>query len=104
MHKTIKRFGMEGKIGDDADFTRLRSQYESLIVQEMRDLGYVPVLDLGPYWSTSYVKLEETYEFIVSVYGVYIGRRRSWEVEGISAGREIKRLIPPTKLKPPSVQ
>jgi len=102
MHKTIKRFAMEGKVGDDAYFARLRAHYEMLLVQNMRDQGYVPVLDLGPYWSTSYRKEEDEYEFLLSIYGVYLGRRRSWEVEGISAGREIKRLTPRTKSKPPS--
>ncbi|AXH49199.1 hypothetical protein HWB76_gp203 [Streptomyces phage Blueeyedbeauty] len=102
MHKTIKRFGFEGKVNDDADFPRIRAQYESLILREMRELGYVPVLDLGPYWSTEYVKPDDAYEFVLSVYGVYLGRRRSWEVEGISNGREIKRPTPPTKSKQPS--
>jgi hypothetical protein len=102
MHKTIKRFGFEGKIGDDANFARLRSQYENMIVKEMRELGYVPVLDLGPYWSTFYIREESSYDFILSIYGIYLGRRRSWEVEGISNGREITRPTPPTKSKRPS--
>lgn len=93
---------MEGEIGDDADFPRVRAQYESLILNEMRAQGYVPVLELGPYWSTHYVRPKETYEFALSVYGVYIGRRRSWEVEGISNGREIGRPTPPTKSRRPS--
>jgi|SRR5882757_3410771 len=102
MHKTIKKFGLSGEIGDDADFARLRSLYESIIVKEMRELGYVPVLDLGPYWSTSYIRPKESYEFILSVYGVYIGRRRSWEVEGMVNGTEVMRPTPPIKSKPPS--
>jgi hypothetical protein len=102
MHKPIKRFGFSGVVGDDADFPRLRAQYEDLIVKEMRDLGYVPVLDLGPYWSTKFTKETLSYEFIISIYAVHVGRRRSWEVEGMSNGTEIKRLTPPTKSKPPS--
>lgn len=91
---------MSGEIGDDADFARLRSQYEHVILDDMRELGYVPVLDLGPYWSTLYIKPK--YEFELSIYGVYVGRRRSWEIEGISNGREIMRPTPPTKSKPSS--
>jgi len=102
MHKTIKRFGMSGKIGDDADFARLRSYYEHMVLEEMRELGYVPVLDLGPYFSTAFDKPKAIYQFDLSVYGVYLGRRRSWEVEGISNGREIMRPTPPTKSKQPS--
>ncbi|QNN99160.1 hypothetical protein SEA_FAUST_57 [Streptomyces phage Faust] len=102
MHKTIKRFGFQGEIGDDADFSRLRAQYENMILGEMRELGYVPVLDLGPYFSTIFDKPKNKYEFVLSVYGVYLGRRRSWEVEGISNGREVLRPTPPTKSKQPS--
>lgn len=102
MHKTIKRFGLEGIVGDDADFPRLRSQYENMILKEMRESGYVPVLDLGPYWSTSFVKDKLSYQFILSVYGVYVGRKRSWEIEGIVNGTEVMKPTPPTKSKPPS--
>ena len=102
MHKVIKRFGLEGKIGDDADFARLRAQYENMTVKEMREAGYIPVLDLGPYFSTLFDKDSGEYEFKLSIYGVYIGRRRSWEVEGVSNGREIMKPTPPTKLQRPS--
>jgi hypothetical protein len=97
MHKTIKRFGFEGEIGDDADFARLRTMYEKMIVDDMRENGYVPVLDLGPYWSTSYVQKRDSYDFMLSVYGIYVGRRRSWQIEGMVNGRELKKYIPPTK-------
>lgn len=99
MHKTIKRFGLDGEIGDDADFARLRTQYEHMVVEEMRELGYIPVLDLGPYFSTEFDKEKSKYQFILSVYGVYVGRRRSWELEGISNGKEILKPTPPTKSK-----
>lgn len=88
---------MEGKIGDDADFARLRSYYEAMILNDMRDRGYIPVLDLGPYWTTIYIKAEEAYDFMLSVYGIHVGRRRAWQLEGISDGREIKKPTPPTK-------
>jgi len=88
---------MEGKIGDDADFARLRAQMENMIVQEMRHKGYVPVFDLGPYWSTSYNKEADNYDFMLSVYGVYVGGRKAWRIHGISDGREIKRYTPPDK-------
>lgn len=102
MHKTIRRFGMDGVVGDDADFTRLRAQYEALILHQMRDMGYVPVLDLGPYWSTEYDWENELYSFILSIYGVRVGKSRAWTVEGIAHGREIPRSIPPNKSSPSS--
>lgn len=85
MHKKIERFGFDGQIRDDSDFIRLRAQYESLVVHQMRDDGYVPVLDLGPMWSTQYNK-DETYSFDLTVYGVYVGRKKAWTIEGMDGG------------------
>lgn len=80
-HKTPKRFSMDGTIGDDADFARLRTQYENLLIQQMRADGYVPVLDLGPFFSTQ-LNDDQTYAFVLSVYGVFVGKKHVDEYEG----------------------
>lgn len=103
MHKTIKRFGMEGTVGDDSALIRMREQFERMILQEMRDKGYVPVLDLGPYWSTSWKQDKDVYEFTLSVYGVHVGEERACQVEGISDGREMPRHTPRSKSNQSSV-
>ena len=97
MHKAIKRFGLEGVLDDDSSFARLRDYYESQIVRDMREDGYVPVLDLGTYWSTDFTGTN--YNFKLSVYGVKVGRKKAWEVEGFAGGREVPRHTPPTKSK-----
>jgi hypothetical protein len=90
MHPNISRFGFDGVINDDSDFIRLRAQYETLIVHQMRDDGYVPLLDHGPMFSTT--KLEKGYEFVLTVYGQYVGKRKSWAIEGISgSGQQFPR-------------
>ena len=103
MHKKIERFGFDGQIKDDSAFPRLRAQYESLVVHQMRDDGYVPVLDLGPLWSTKYQVKTDLYEFDLTVYGVYVGRRKAFSIEGMDgSGRFLPRYTPKTKSNPPS--
>ena len=53
-HKKIKDFSLDGTIYDEADFLKLRNQYEQIIEEYMRIKGYIPHLDLDPIFSTSY--------------------------------------------------
>lgn len=92
LHKTIKRFGIEGQIADDAMFIRFREQQESMLIAAMRESGYVPVLGFGPFFSTAYNEDKDTYDFSLSVYGVYVGIKRAGSVEGVDgAGRWYER-------------
>jgi hypothetical protein len=86
-HKNIKRFQMNGVIGDDSDILRLYAQYVNLLTHQMREQGYVPVLDLSPAWSLSYNG--KTYDFLLTLHGVYLGRVRSKKVSGITGLKEI---------------
>lgn len=98
MHKPIKRFALDGIVGDDSAIPRLRNQFEQMLLTDMRESGYVPVLGLGPYWSTSYETAKNQYDFVLSVYGVFVGKREACKVEGISVdGLTIPRTAP-TKL------
>lgn len=81
-HKSIKRFGFDGEIGDCKDFIRTRETFAQMILTQMREDGYVPVLDIGPLWSTSYKAETQTFDFIISLYGVYVGTRKAQEIEG----------------------
>lgn len=83
---------MDGVVGDDADFLRLRNQYEAMTIQVMKEKGYTPVLGLGPFWSTAYDEKTETYTFISSVYGVYVGRKKACQLEGITVDGKETRL------------
>jgi hypothetical protein len=85
MHEHVKRFQTAGTIASDSDFIRMRETYESFLITEMREAGYVPVLDLGPHWSTKYISDDKGYEFVITLYGVRVGKRRSWDLEGMTA-------------------
>jgi hypothetical protein len=91
MHRNVKRFGMDGEVADDSDFARLRSMYEKMITEQMRDEGYVPLIGYGPFWSTSYDVEKDNYKFLSSVHGIYVGRKKSWEIQGITVE---DRIIP----------
>src|SRR6478736_7398288 len=85
-HRPVKRFQEKGSVADDSDFIRTRETLDKVITDGMRDEGYVPILDLGPFWSTS---LEgEHYTFVLSYYGVFVGREKAWKTLGMDgAGR-----------------
>ena len=73
MHEDILRFTREGEIRDDSDFIRIKNELIRDIRNEMRDRGFVQILDLDPHWSTSYCEEKKRYSFKLSAYGVYIG-------------------------------
>jgi hypothetical protein len=90
MNKKLKSFGMQGQINDDAAIPRLRLQYERLIESDMREQGYVPILDLDIQFSLLYDEEQDLYEFDIVVYGVYVGKKKAHLYEGFSG----QSLIP----------
>jgi hypothetical protein len=94
---------MQGTIVDDKLFTRARTEYEKYIIDDMRNPGFVPVLGVGPYFSTE-LNEDGHYDFIITAYGTFVGERKAWRIEGIEpeTGTLYPRYIRPSKLKPPS--
>jgi hypothetical protein len=99
MHKKVKRFGLEGTIADDSMFIKSREDYEKMLTDSMRDSGYVPVLGMGPYFSTTFDHDRKVYAFVVSAYGVFVGEKKGWKYEGLdlSDGRLYKKTTPANK-------
>lgn len=98
MHSKVRKFSLNGEYKSDAEVTRLRDQKEALLIYEMREKGYAPLLDFGPFWSTYYIEQDDKYEFILSVYGAHVGEKEAWEIEGITqSGKPLRRIIPQTK-------
>ena len=87
MHKRIKRFELIGVIADDSFILRMKEQYIKLISDLMKDEGYVQRLDIDPDWSVSYE--DNHYNFILSVYGSYIGKREAACIDGLDKNRPI---------------
>ncbi len=80
-HKPIKIFKLAGIIKDDAAIGRLRTEYIRILTQDMRDNGYALRLDIDPDFTIQYNSKHEYFEFNLSIYGTYIGRKKSkWTV------------------------
>jgi hypothetical protein len=82
-HKSIKRFDIEGTLYDEADVSRLKNEYVSLVVLQMKDNGYVPRSDIDPDWTMMFLGDRDGFSFKLSVYGVYVGRRKSQQIDAL---------------------
>ena len=96
-HRSIKNFSLEGTIHDDSSFERLKIEYVRLLVSEMRLSGYVPRLDMEPDFTIDYNLRSKNFSFKLTIYGVYVGKRKSECIEGINITTPI--YTPKNKLK-----
>ena len=88
-HRKIKRFQVDVEFQDNAQLISLRPQYENLLIQDMRGKGYVRVLDIDPAFSVEFTG--ETWKFLMSIHGVDVGKKKAWQLEGITQGKSIPR-------------
>ena len=91
-HKRIKRFQIDVEFYDNAQLISLRPQYETLLTHDMRSKGYVRVLDIDPAFSVEFTG--ETWKFLMTLHGVYVGKKKAWQSEGITQSKLIPRNIP----------
>jgi hypothetical protein len=89
-HRPIKKFSLDGKFYDDAAIVRLKKEYFDLLDFQMRSCGYVTRLDISPDFTIEYNESTETFSFRLSVYGVYVGKRKSEWIFGVDE----KAVIP----------
>ena len=92
-HKQIKRFQVRVEFADDSGIPRLKYQYESMLTHDMRSKGYLRVLDIDTAFSVEFTG--ETWKFLMTLHGVYIGRRKAWQSEGITQGKLVPRNMHP---------
>lgn len=88
-HKPLKRFHLQGMIYDDSAIYRLRFEYAKLLTLEMRLSGYVPRLDINQDFTIEYNEQAKYFEFELSIYGVYVGKKKSEWISGIDETRVI---------------
>ena len=100
LKRNIKSFLISGVIKDDAGIAKAREMYERILLEDMRSKGYVPVLDLESQFSIKYNENKDNYSFFLEMFGVYIGKRKSQEVEGFS-GQQFFKRITMEKMSPP---
>jgi hypothetical protein len=88
-HKPIKKFSLEGTIHDDASFIRLKIEYVNLLKSEMRLSGYVQRIDIDPDFTIGYNEKTEYYNFELTLYGIYTGKKKSEWIESVNATQVI---------------
>jgi hypothetical protein len=96
-HKPIKKFDLDGLIHDEAATPRLKYEYIRLLLSQMKLLGYVPRIDISPDFTVDYNERKQYFEFKLSVYGIYIGKKQTECIQGIDGNKVI--YTPPNKLK-----
>jgi hypothetical protein len=94
IHRPIKKFQVDVEFADDSDMIRVRNQFENLLTHDMRIKGYARVLDIDPAFSVEFTG--ETWKFLMTIHGVYVGKKKAWQSEGITQGKLIPRSMRPT--------
>ncbi len=94
-HRKIKRFQIDVEFYDNAQLISLRPQYENLLTHDMRSKGYVRILDIDPAFSVEFTG--ETWKFKLTIHGVYVGKRKACQLEGITQNKPVPRSMPLTK-------
>ena len=94
IHRPIKKFQVNVEFADDSDMIRVRNQFENLLTHDMRIKGYARVLDIDPAFSVEFTG--ETWKFLMTIHGVYVGKNKAWQSEGITQGKLIPRSMRPT--------
>lgn len=95
-HKRIKRFQVEVEFYDNSQIISLRPQYENLLTQDMRGKGYIRVLDIDPAFSIDFTG--ETWKFLMTLHGIYVGKKKAWRLEGTTQNKLIPRITPQATL------
>ena len=102
LKRNIRSFLISGVIKSDSTIMKARENYERLLLQDMRDKGYVPVLDLEPQFSIKYNETKDTYSFFLELFGVYLGKKKAQEIEGFSGQQFYKRITLEVMSPPPT--
>jgi hypothetical protein len=92
LHDDIKKFSLSGLMGDN-NIVRGKEILVKNLEDQMRDTGFVPVLDLEPQFTLDYNAQDEQYNFELTVYGAYVGKDKSWDTAGLMTGKPIMRSI-----------
>jgi hypothetical protein len=88
-HKPLKRFGLDGVIYSDSVMIRLKEEYIRLLKTEMQILGYVPRLDIDPDFTIEYNVEKKYFEFELSIYGIFVGKKKTEWIMGIDGTKVV---------------
>jgi len=90
-NKQIHKFSVEGQMASDSSIPSVKNNFYRLMLQDMRDKGYIPVLDINPGWYVHYDEPKDDWHFSLVLHGIYIGKKKSWQYEGIQDGKLLPR-------------
>jgi hypothetical protein len=96
-HKPLKRFGLSGSIYSDSAIIRLKQEYINLLITEMKIMGYVPRIDIDFDFTMQYNKQKQYFEFELSIYGIFVGKKKAEWITGVDGTRVVP--IPNSKSK-----
>ena len=86
-HKNIRRFQIDGEIYDESAIPRLKEQYVFMLVMMMKSKGYLIRYDIDPDFTIEYNG--KTFNFILSVYGVFVGKKKAQWFDGVDKNKLI---------------
>ena len=88
-HKPIKSFSLDGNIYDDSAIARLKIEYIKLLLSEMKISGYVPRFDIDPDFTIRYNEEVQIFEFKLTIYGTYVGKKKTNWIIGLDGTKVI---------------
>ena len=91
-HKRIKRFQIEFCSVDDTQIIKMKDLSEKTLTTQMRDAGYIRVLDIDPTLNIEFNGT--TFRYLMTIHGVYVGKKQAWQLEGITQNKLIPRTTP----------
>lgn len=94
MHDDVVRFEHSGYTDNNA---KTREWFIAETEREMRDKGYAPSIDNEPQYTVAYLPDRECFCFTLSVFGIFVGKDRSWDVSGVASGKQVMRHTPKAK-------
>ncbi len=89
MQRKIREFIIDGVAIDGETIIRLRPLVEEAAIQELRQRGYVPVIDKETELTWEYDKENNRFNYWVKLYMVYIGKKKAYEILGMIGSRPI---------------
>lgn len=96
-NRKVHKFGFDGRAIDVETIVAKHQEWTRQFINSLRDRGYVPLLDIDPAVSMWYDEPTETFEFTVTVKAIYVGKKKAWQIEGISEDKLIPRPIARSK-------
>lgn len=87
IHKPIRRFHLDGQIYDDSFIPRLKEEYIRILETQMRLQGFAPRLDIDSDFTIEYTG--KLYNFKLSVYGTYVGKKNAECLTGIDKNKPV---------------